>query len=1060
MLHVPSLTAMEAPVSQSESPRSKNFWKSVEQWENTPEFQRLARDEFAPGVVGPTDTVSRRTFLSALAASMAAAGLAGCKPKISETIVPYVRQPAEITPGRPLYFATTMTIGGYAEGVIATSREGRPIKLDGNPDHPANLGGSDVFLQAAILDMYDPDRSQTVQRGGIISDWDTFVGLLRNRLPAKTADGSGLAILTETITSPTLIKQISDLKSKYPGSKWYVHDPLSRQNIRDGLRRATAREVMPHYDFTKANVIVSFDCDFLFDEPGHSRHSRDFMDGRRIREGTNRMNRLYMIESTASITGTMADHRWAMKPSKIPRAALELAEAVKNISVATGWAKTVAADLLDNRGKSLALAGSNQSPETHAVVHSINEALGNINSAVRYASPVEGDGDGSLQELTRQMQGGRIDTLFILGGNPCYSAPADVPFDSALEQFSKQSERNVSVRLGNYEDETSLKCQWHLPQTHFLEEWSDARSYDGTVSMGQPLIAPLYAGRSVIQVLDLMLFGYLRDGYEIAREFWAAQHATTEPTTRQSSSEFEVVWRRSLENGVWQGTYQPILPRDMPSSANLPTTTPSQETFEVVFRADPCVWDGKYANNGFLQELPKPLTKLTWDNAACVSPNTARTLEVNNGDLIEIASEGRSLETPAWILPGLPDDTVTLHLGYGRSRAGKVGTGIGFNAYKLRTVAQPWFCTSVQIRKIGGTYPLVATHTHQTISSRREADLDARVVQRPGDDSLDNRKLIRVGTLQQFVEDPGFVKRLDDEENRHHLTLYPGYGDIYKNNLAWGMSIDLQSCIGCNACIVACQAENNIPVVGKEQVAIGREMHWIRIDTYYEGDPGAVSAVYHQPVPCQHCENAPCELVCPVGATVHDNEGINDMVYNRCVGTRYCSNNCPYKVRRFNFLQYDDQSTESLKLMRNPEVTVRSRGVMEKCTYCIQRIVATRIDLEIEQVQSDDKARAASPDEAATIQRRSAQIRQQKLDALETACQQACPTQAIVFGNLNPLVDPIHEISPEHLSNVARLKREPLNYSLLAELTTQPRTTYLARIQNPNPALSSEVSPS
>jgi Fe-S-cluster-containing dehydrogenase component len=569
------------------------------------------------------------------------------------------------------------------------------------------------------------------------------------------------------------------------------------------------------------------------------------------------------------------------------------------------------------------------------------------------------------------------------------------------------------------------------------------------VSMVQPLIAPLYTGRSAIEVMDLLLTGYLRESQEIVREFWAAQYG---------QADFESVWRRSLEKGIWQGNFTALPPFTIPVVSAPPILTTSDAgEFELIFRPDPCIWDGTYSNNGFLQELAKPLTKLTWDNAALISVNSAKKLGASNGDLLRITSDGRSLEIPAWIVPGLPDDTVTVHLGYGRWRAGSVGTGTGFNAYKLRNSQHPWFAIGAEVRRIDGTYPLVATHTHQTIAERRVGDLDANVVQRPGDDSLDNRKLIRVGTLGQFLDDPDFVKKLDESEERHHLTLYPGFGDTYKNNLAWGMSIDMQSCIGCNACVVACQTENNIPVVGKEEVSRGREMHWIRVDTYYEGSPDSPSAAFHQPIPCQHCENAPCELVCPVGATVHDNEGINNMVYNRCVGTRYCSNNCPYKVRRFNFFQYADEKTESLKLMRNPEVTVRSRGVMEKCTYCIQRIVATRIDMEILQVQMDEQARkAGSPNEAASIGRKSAELRQGKLDAIQTACQQACPTQAIVFGNLNARVDPMHEFSPERVSAISKLKQHPLNYSLLADLTTQPRTTYLARIQNPNPAIAKE----
>jgi MoCo/4Fe-4S cofactor protein with predicted Tat translocation signal len=1024
------------PGPATSSERSSHFWKSVDQWENSPEFQRLIHDEFVPGAMDPDAGPSRRTFLKALAASMAMASLAGCKQKITETIVPYVRQPAEITPGRPLFFATTMTLGGFAQGVVATSREGRPIKLDGNPDHPANLGSSDVFLQAELLNMYDPDRSQTVMRGGVITDWDTFIGVIRGRLQSKTQSPSGIAILTETITSPTQLKQIQSFKAKYPGALWFVHDPLAPTYSPGNW---------PTYDFAPANVILSLDCDFLSELPGHTRYARDFIDGRRIRAGTTRMNRLYMVESTATITGTMADHRWPLAPSLIANAANEIAAAVSSPSAAQGWAKGVAEDLLANREKSLVLAGISQSADVHAVVRNINMALGNVGRTVRYGNSVAGTGDGSLADLIEQMNRGSIDTLFILGGNPSYTAPADLPFDSALEDFSLKVDRNLTVRLGHYDDETSFKCQWHLPQTHFLEEWSDARAYDGTVSMAQPLIAPLYEGKSAVQVMDLLLNLYDRSAYEIAREFWSDQHG---------KNDFEEVWRRSIEKGIWLGNLeQEAQPPQSATPAAQPAAPDSGE-YELVFRPDPCVWDGTYTNNAFLQEIPKPLTKLTWDNAALISLNTAEKLGASNGDLLGITTDGRSLEIPAWIVPGLPDGTVTIHLGYGRWRAGSIGTGPGFNAYRLRTSANPWFVTGAQVVKTGGTYQLVATHTHQTIASRQELDLEARVVQRPGDNDVDNRKLIRVGTLAQFLDDPNFVKKLDADENAHHLTLYPGYDNIYKQNLSWGMSIDLQSCIGCNACVIACQAENNIAVVGKDQVSRGREMHWIRVDTYYEGNPDSPTAAYHQPIPCQHCENAPCELVCPVGATVHDNEGLNEMVYNRCVGTRYCSNNCPYKVRRFNFYQYSDDKTESLKLMRNPEVTVRTRGVMEKCSYCIQRIVATREDMEILQVQLDEQARnAATPQEAADIQKRSAKLRQEKLDHLQTACQQACPTKAIVFGNINNLVDPIHDIDPDHLSDVAQLKRGPLNYSLLSDLTTQPRTTYLARILNPNPVV-------
>jgi len=1028
---------MEPPAQQS--PR---YWKSLEQYEDTPEFRQSLVDEFTGLDDAAPANPTRRTFLKTLAASAVVAGLSGCKPKITEQIVPYVRQPAGAIPGRPLFYATTMTLSGYAHGVLATSREGRPIKLEGNPDHPATLGSSDVFLQAAIYDLYDPDRSPIIKRAGIPTDWDSFIGALRPRLQSNPK----IALLTETITSPTLLSQIAALKSKYPETRWYVHDPLSRQNIQGGLRTATGREIVPIYDFSKADVILSLDCDFLGEEPGHIRYARDFIDRRRIRVGTNSMNRLYVIESTHSITGTQADHRWAMRPSQIAAAAQAISAAFQNPASAPDWARAIAADLQNAPGKSLIIAGPNQPPAVHALVHSLNAALGNIGSAVNYIPPPHGDPDGDLAALTAELNRNNFDTLIILGGNPSYTAPIDLHFADALESFSKQTDRNLTLRLGLFEDETSFNCQWHLPQTHFLEEWSDARAYDGSISMAQPLIAPLYEGRSPIELLDLLLTGTLRDGYEITRDSWSHQHARPD---------FETLWQRSIEKGIWLGNFTPIPPSPNAHGASV-GSSPTPTGYEISFRPDPCIWDGSFTNNAFLQETPKPLTKLTWDNAALISPTTARDLGAANGDILQITTAGQTLEIPAWILPGQPDGAVTLHLGYGRTRGGKTAVGTGFNAYKLRTTQNPWFATADIIRT-GATYPLVATHTHQTIADRQLYDLQAQTIQRPGEENIDNRKLVRVATLSQYIDDPHFVEKLDEDETKHHLTLYPGYENIYQQNLRWGMSIDMQSCIGCNACVMACQTENNSPVVGKDQVARGREMHWIRIDTYFQGTPESPSATFHQPVPCQQCENAPCELVCPVGATVHDNEGLNNMVYNRCVGTRYCSNNCPYKVRRFNFLQFSDTETESLKLMRNPEVTVRSRGVMEKCTYCIQRITATRLDMEITQVQMDAQARAAAdPAAASAIQQQSAQQRQKLLDNLQTACQQACPTRAIIFGNLNAAVDPIHDYDRDHLSEVAQLKKLPLDYSLLADLTTQPRTTYLARIQNPNPALAKE----
>ncbi|HEX4797586.1 MAG TPA: TAT-variant-translocated molybdopterin oxidoreductase [Humisphaera sp.] len=1107
--------------NDSSTTSAKRYWRSLEELSDAADVQRRAMDEFVPSQLDDPDAVSRRGFMKVIGASAALAGFgaaSGCKRKADETIVPYVSQPQGVVPGKPLYFATAMTLGGYAQGIVAQSREGRPVKLEGNPDHPASLGASDVFMQAALLGLYDPDRSQAVTYGGNISGWDSFIGAIRPRLETKQKNGSGLAILTETITSPTLIDQIARMKKQYPGARWFGHDPIDRENVRAGLRQATHKEILPRYDFSKARVIVSLDSNFLQDEPGHVRYGRDFIDGRRIRAGTTEMNRLYVIESTHTITGSMADHRWAVRPSEIAEIARSLADILRasgalspssgtpgegrgggstqpasiaqtaptlTLPRSTGgganaqardWLRAIAKDLLALRGKSLVVAGAHQPPEVHAIVHSINEALGNIGATVIYGAPIESQPDGLLPDLVAEMDRGAVDLLVILGGNPAYTAPADLNFAQRLENFSIQgnadgSWRNLTVHSSLYEDETSFRCQWHLPQAHFLEEWSDVAAYDGTVSIVQPLIEPLYGGRSAIEVMHVLLETWLGRGYDIVRGFWR----------EKIGENFEAAWTRGVARGVLDvpgasptspsshtpgesrggGSTQPALTAQTAPTLALPRGTgggnkagasESGSEFELIFRPDPNIWDGCFANNGWLQELAKPLTKLTWDNAALLSATSAAQLDVHNGEMLRITTSAGTLDVPALILPGQPDQTITLHLGYGRVRAGNVGNNVGFNAYTIRENARPWI-TTAKVARTGEKYPLVTTHAHQTIAQRGlpgPVPLEAGVVAHPNDENLDNRRLVRVGTLSQFVEDPMFAKKLD-ESQRHSLTLYPGYENVYKQNLAWGMSIDTHSCIGCNACVIACQAENNIPVVGKDQVSRGREMHWIRIDTYFEGTPEAPSGTFHQPIPCMQCENAPCELVCPVGATVHDTEGINDMVYNRCVGTRYCSNNCPYKVRRFNFLSYNDYNTETLKLARNPEVTVRSRGVMEKCTYCIQRITATRIEMEKLQVELEEQARHAEPAEAEEFRRKSAKLRQQLLDKLQTACQQSCPTEAIVFGNLNSAVDPIHEIEPDHMSKVKSLKAHPLDYGLLEELTTRPRTTYLARITNPNP---------
>jgi len=612
----------------------------------------------------------------------------------------------------------------------------------------------------------------------------------------------------------------------------------------------------------------------------------------------------------------------------------------------------------------------------------MNQLLDNAGKTVAYTGPIESnpvDRAPSLRELATEMRAGQVDLLVIIDGNPVYNAPADFQFADALSHVKAR------VRLGLFYDETSRLCQWHLPAAHYFEAWSDTRAHDGTASIVQPLIAPLYGGKSAHELIAILAGNPLATGHQLVRGYWLTQH---------KSDDFDAFWRKSLHDGVIAGTA--LAPRSPALKAGLrfpAARQPESQGLELVFRPDPTVWDGRFSNNAWLQELPKPITKLTWDNAAFVSPTTAQKLGAGNGDVVELAYRGATVRAPVWIVPGHADGSVTVTLGYGRTSGGRNAAGKGFNAYLLRTSEEPWCGDGLDVRMTGEKYTLV-TQQHQF--------------------SMEGRNLVRAGTLDQFQKDPAFARKMEPAEPPPALTLYPGYD--YSKGYAWGMSIDLNTCIGCNACVVACQAENNIAVVGKDQVRRGRSMHWIRVDSYFEGgldDP----KMLHQPVPCMHCENAPCELVCPVGATTHSDEGLNQMVYNRCVGTRYCSNNCPYKVRRFNFLAFTDWDTPSLKGQRNPEVTVRSRGVMEKCTYCIQRIEGAKI-----QAEKEDRV-----------------VRDGEI---VTACQQACPSQAIVFGNIN---DP--------QSRIAALKAAPLNYGLLTDLNTRPRTTYLARVTNPNPEL-------
>ena len=929
----------------------------------------------------------RRRFLKLMSASLALAGLAGCTREPQEKILPYANAPLGQVAGEPRFYATANLVGGFASGVLVESNMGRPTKVEGNPQHPASLGSSDVFAQACVLDLWDPDRSQAVTHKTVVSTWDAFDAALSRRMQQLAqGQGDGLRILTETVTSPTLAAQMQALLARYPKAQWHQYEPVNRDNVHAGAALAFGTPLDVHHHYDRAAVVLSLDADFLGTGPARVRDARDFVNGHATHGLTGQSNRLYAIASTPSLTSAYADHAVAVRGSGVEAAARRVAKVV-GMQVAGGddaggalepWLAACARDLAAHRGASLVVAGDRQPPQVHALAHAINAHLGNAGTTVGYTDPAVANPASqaaSIAALASDMAARKVDTLIVIGGNPVYDAPRDVRFADGLRNVA------MSVRLGLHEDETSARCEWHLPCAHLLETWSDARACDGTVTILQPLIAPLYDGRSAHELVA-MLEGAPRSGYAIVREFWRPK----------LGPDFEAAWQTALRNGVVANSALAertvTIRSDALAAAPVASADAGAGSLELQFVADASVHDGRHANNAWLQELPRPLTKITWDNAVLVAPALANRLGLANEDVVEIRHGDASVTGPVWVLPGHADDAVTLSLGYGRTRAGRVGDGRGFDAYALRTRDAMWFAPGATLRKTGGHYNLASTQHHH---------------------SMEGRDIVRVAALADFRKNPHAA----GESKQPGATLYaPFRYDGYK----WGMTVDLGACIGCNACTIACQAENNIPTVGKAQVALGREMHWIRVDRYYDGAPDA-PRTYFQPVPCMQCQRAPCELVCPVEASVHDSEGINVQVYNRCVGTRFCSNNCPYKVRRFNFLQYSDEETESLKGGRNPEVTVRMRGVMEKCNYCLQRIANGRIEADKENRRIRD-------------------------GEVVTACQAVCPTRAITFGDMN---DPASAVNAQ--------KASPLDYGLLAELNTEPRTSYLARLRNPNPEL-------
>jgi molybdopterin-containing oxidoreductase family iron-sulfur binding subunit len=965
-------------------------WSSREQLADDPEFQEWLNREFPAGVSEFSDPLARRQFIRLMGASLALMGLGACTRPPQQKIVPYLEQPEMLVSGQPLFFATAMPFNGSATGILVESNEGRPTKIEGNPSHPLSRGATSIFEQASVLTLYDPDRSKTVIHNNQIETWENFVFAWRKEQDQQLSEGGRtLRFLVDLVASPTALWQISQLQNRFPEASWHQWEPVSRTTIIEGHRSLLGEPAEPEFRLQEADVIVAFDSDFLFESPFRLANARAFAERRNYeRSDFSDPNELFVAEPSPTITGSMAEQRLAISARDIAKAVDLLASRLgvggrkgsTEDSALNNWTNRCATKLQASRGRSLVIAGLRQPPIVHQWVYSLNLALGNIDRTVIYRKtepPGLSRPFATIAELANDLDAGRAQALIILGGNPIFDAPANLRFRE------KVARARFSLHHALYQDETSNACHWHIPEPHFLESWSDVTACDGTTTIVQPLITPLYDCYSRHQLFALCLGQVAASDYELVRQYWQSNGGW---------SDFEHQWRQVLNDG--------LVPNKADAVINQPkSVTPAQPVFagftesrkiELSFHPDPTLWDGRFANNGWLQELPKPLTRITWDNPALVSPVLANELQVVNGDVVEIRNGEAKIEIPIWILPGQATRTISLHLGGGRTNAGETGNGVGVNTYQLRTDVALWSVSDIEVRRTGRHTQLASTQLHH---------------------SMQGRDLVRTRALDEFVKQqiPNTEKVEKPEPDE---TLY-NFRVMLTAEHQWGMVINLNTCIGCNACVIACQAENNIPIVGKDQVGRGREMHWIRIDRYFEGEPDSPK-LYHQPIPCMHCETAPCELVCPVEATVHSAEGLNQQIYNRCIGTRYCSNNCPYKVRRFNFLQFADTKTPSRQLGWNPQVTVRSRGIMEKCTYCVQRIRAVEIDAE--------KGNRPVKD-----------------GEIVPACAQVCPAQAITFGDIN---DPN--------SRVARLKANALNYGLLDELNTRPRTTYFAKVISGN----------
>ena len=1054
------LDVIDPKTDDREEPKER-FWRSLPQLkrETSGDGAAGAEPEFGPEAGEPPSGASRRQFLQLMGAAMAMAGLTACRRPV-ERILPYARKPEDVIPGIPQQYATGMPFRGTLRPLLVESHEGRPTKVEGNPEHPMSNGGTSSFEQASVLNLYDPDRSKTALREGSEASWSQFIEFSRQF--ADDAAQKEIALLMEPTSSPTILSAVERLRGRFPNLRVVEYSAEGEDAVRLGMQQAYGRPLQPSYDFTEADVVLSLDADFLEgSRPGFLQNNQTFFEGRRLESTDDDMNRLYAVESAYTTTGGTADHRLRMKASVIPAfAATIAAELGVGSAPDYDWsekeaiyAREIARDLREAGSGAVVLAGETQPPEVHALAMALNQRLESLGGAVslldtgREARPSQED---ALADLAEDMNAGTVDAVIMMGVNPVYDAPAALNVADGLKRVDE------TIHVGLHVDETARASRWHLPAAHYLETWGDGRSHDGTLSVVQPLIAPLYDdAKSYAEVLNVLATGIDAAGYDLVRNEWRGR----------VSGGFEDEWRRALHDGYLADTgYDAV----QPGSPSVPSIdAPSSDGIEIVFRLDSKVLDGSFANNAWMQELPDPVTKITWDNVAVMSAATAEELGLSadgtydygqeNGysegnfyvDRIDLTVNGQTVNLPVWVQPGLPDGTIGVTLGYGRAiSTNREPEGTPFwdtddqtDVYFDGPIAggvdeatgEPKNSVGVRVAHLRPSGSRVATEA--SVEKNGDGYLIA-TTQEAG--TMQGRPIVRWGSLDEFRENPEFV--MDEEEpvpGYEYETFeeypemwaenHPSESEAYKDNPyfdnQWGMVIDLNTCTGCNACVVACTSENNVQVVGKEEVSNGRHMYWLRMDRYYVSGSESTDdpEMMMQPVMCQHCENAPCESVCPVAATIHSPDGTNQMIYNRCIGTRYCSNNCPYKVRRFNFYNWTKTLPAEVQMAQNPNVTVRSRGVMEKCSWCIHRV-------------RDHQSRADNEN------------RDLRADEVQTACQQACPTNAITFGDLN-----------NEDSEVVKQKKNPRRYELLSYLNVKPRLSYLGRVRNSNPRLESET---